>query len=81
MVFLENINCSRQGHREDLGGPGQNTKVGSVIGLGARPQEILDVFLEAPEAPFHGSIHYIHTCKLPSSTSDVRLKSTKYRAL
>ena len=53
-------------------------------GLGARPQEILHALKcvpGAPEALFHACTQYIYTCKLPSSISGFRTKSTTYGAL
>ena len=75
-----------------LWGPGQIEKVGPIInivwgGSGGTHLEILrfymfwSVFWGLLEAPFRACIQYIHTCKLPSSFSSFRLKSTMYVAL
>ena len=81
-----------QGRREDYGGPRQIQKVGPhkmdcvrrVWGHAPKNFENLHALkcvLGAPEALFHACTQYIYTCKLPSSISGFRSKSTTYGAL
>ena len=71
------------------GGPGQIQKVGPhkmdcVRGVGGTPPgnfemlHALKCVLGAPEAPFRACTRYIYTCKLLSSISGFRSKSTTY---
>ena len=48
---------------------------------GTPPRNAPKCVLGAPEALFHACTQYIYTCKVPSSISSFRLKSTTYRAL
>ena len=73
-----------------LGGPRANTKSGAPQnglcerGMGAPPQEILHALkcvLGALEALFRACTQYMYACKLLSSISGFRSKSTTYVAL
>ena len=77
---------------EDWPGPGQIQKVGPcnmdcARGSGGMPPGNVDMLhalkcvLRGPVALFRACTQYIHTCKLPSSISGFRLKSTTYGAL
>ena len=89
LLFL--LLCRTQGRREGGRGPGQIQKAGKIQivqgGSGGMSPENFEVshalkcVLEASEAPFCACIQYIHTCKLPSSFSSFRSKSTTYGAL
>ena len=86
---LCNKSLSYSGLLRGLGGPRANTKSGAPQnGLcegwsGGTPSGNFEIFqalkcvLGAPEALFCACTQYIYTCKLPSSISGFRSKSTR----